>query len=306
MDIHISKESEVPIHEQVAAQVVFLIATGGVKSGANLPSVRALAQRLGVHRNTIAQAYRDLILNLLVEKRAGRRLTIRAREPEPLQRGTDLDELINVTILEARRRGYSLQQLHERLRGRLLAGPPDHLLVLSDDSGMRTLLPKELEQRFKCRVAVSTPGELLSDPAKMIGALVVSAPGHIPKIQALLSAERPAVAITYSPADEYVEAIRRLQKPSLIAVVSISQYFLEMSLRLFAAAVGRRHSMQGYLMAGSRPEMSSAADLVFCDSITYPVVRPRYKGGAVFLYRLISPICLDQISSILTAESDPL
>ena len=124
MDIHISKEREVPIHEQVAAQVVFLIATGAVKSGANLPSVRALAQRLGVHRNTIAQAYSDLILNLLVEKRAGRRLTIRAREPEPHQGGTYLDDLINVTILEARRRGYSLQQLHERLRGRLLAGPP--------------------------------------------------------------------------------------------------------------------------------------------------------------------------------------
>ena len=34
MDIHISKESEVPLHEQIAAQLVFLIGTGGLKPGA--------------------------------------------------------------------------------------------------------------------------------------------------------------------------------------------------------------------------------------------------------------------------------
>jgi DNA-binding transcriptional regulator YhcF (GntR family) len=303
MDIHISKESEVPLHEQVAAQLVFLIGTGRLKAGACLPSVRALAQRLGIHRNTISKAYHDLTLNRLAEKRAGRRLAVRASEPEALPGPRDLDDLVNAAVAEARRRGYSLQQLHERLRDRLLATPPDHLLVLSDDAGMRMLLPRELNQRFECPVEACTPGELLSSPERIIGALVVSPQGHIPRIRSALAAERPAVAITYSSADEHLQAIRRLQAPSLIAVVSVSQYFLELARGVLAPAVGRRHSLRGYLMAGERPERLGAADFVLCDSMTYPVVRPRYKTATVSVFRLISPACLDRISSVLEGRS---
>lgn len=147
MDIHISKESDVPLHEQVAAQLVFLIGTGTLRPGASLPSVRALAQRLGIHRNTISKAYHDLTLNQLAEKRAGRRLAIRASEPEVLPTAKDLDDLVHVVVAEARRRGYSLRQVHMRLRDRLLAAPPDHILVLSDDAGMRLLFPTELKHK---------------------------------------------------------------------------------------------------------------------------------------------------------------
>ena len=56
MDIHISRDSDVPVHEQITAQFVLLIGTGGLEAGASWPSVRALAQRLGVHRNTVSRA----------------------------------------------------------------------------------------------------------------------------------------------------------------------------------------------------------------------------------------------------------
>ena len=152
MDIRISKGTEVPVHEQVAAQLVFLIGTGALKPGASLPSARELARRLGIHRNTINRAYGDLVLNLLAEKRAGRRLVVRASVPESLAGTKDLDDLVDAAVVGARKRGYSLQQLIERLHERVVAAPPDHLLVLSDEAGMRMLLQNELRQRFKCRV----------------------------------------------------------------------------------------------------------------------------------------------------------
>ena len=62
-----------------------------------------------------------------------------------------------------------------------------------------------------------------------------------------------AVAITYSSADEHLQAIRGLKTPSLVAVVSVSEYFLKMARSVLAPAVGRRHSMRCYLMAGDRP-----------------------------------------------------
>ena len=94
--------------------------------------------------------------------------------------------------------------------------------MLSDDAGMRMLLPKELKHRFECPVEVCTPAELLSNPERAIGALVVSPQGHIPRIRSVLAAEPSAVAITYSSADEHLQAIRELKTPSLIAVVSVS------------------------------------------------------------------------------------
>jgi hypothetical protein len=124
-------------------------------------------------------------------------------------------------------------------------------------------------------------------------------PGHIPRVQSVLSPGRPAIAITYAPADEYLETIRRLDAPSLIAVVSVSSYFLEMAGRLLAPALGRRHSMRGYLMAGGRRAGPRGADFVLCDCVTYPLMRPRYKSGRVFMYGLISTVCLEKISSVM-------
>ena len=299
VDIRISKGTEVPVHEQVAAQLVFLIGTGTLKPGASLPSARDLARRLGIHRNTINRAYGDLILNELVEKRAGRRLVVRASAPENLHGPKDLDDLVDAAVVGARQRGYSLQQLLERLHERLVAAPPDHLLVLSDEAGMRMLLPNELGQRFRNRVEACAPEELLASPKRTIGAVVVSPKGHILRVRSVLPAGRPAVEITYSPADEHLEAVRRLQTPSLIAIVSVSQYFLVMARALLAPAVGRRHSMSCYLMSGERPDRPGAADFVLCDSMTYPAIRPRYRSAAVSVYRLISQACLDEISSVM-------
>ena len=102
MDIRISKESEVPIHEQVAAQIVLLIGTSQWKPGKTLPSVRELARRLKIHHNTVSRAYQDLVLQKLVARRRGIRLVVSSPdEPQPLPDVKDLDELINETIQAA-------------------------------------------------------------------------------------------------------------------------------------------------------------------------------------------------------------
>lgn len=40
MDIHLSKESEVPLRQQLTEQIVFSIATGKLRTGKQLPSVQ--------------------------------------------------------------------------------------------------------------------------------------------------------------------------------------------------------------------------------------------------------------------------
>ena len=69
MHIHISTGDGVPIYLQVVNQIKFLIASGRLASGEELPSIRVLADQLLINPNTVARAYRELAAAGIVEKR---------------------------------------------------------------------------------------------------------------------------------------------------------------------------------------------------------------------------------------------
>lgn len=52
--------SPVPPFEQLRAQVARRAADGSLPAGSRLPTVRALAESLGIATNTVARAYREL------------------------------------------------------------------------------------------------------------------------------------------------------------------------------------------------------------------------------------------------------
>src|SRR5258708_38419862 len=98
MEIQLSRESEVPLRRQLAEQIVFLITTGKLRAGEQLPSVRELARRLKIHHNTVSEAYQDLVRRTWVTRRRGSRLVVGLREASQQDSATDnLDELINTS-----------------------------------------------------------------------------------------------------------------------------------------------------------------------------------------------------------------
>jgi DNA-binding transcriptional regulator YhcF (GntR family) len=67
--ITIDSDSPVPPSEQVRAQLARQIADGVLVPGTRLPTVRGLAEDLGLAVNTVARAYRELEAAGLVETR---------------------------------------------------------------------------------------------------------------------------------------------------------------------------------------------------------------------------------------------
>ena len=67
--IHISSSDGVPIYLQIVNQVKYLVASGRLAAGEELPPIRVLAERLVVNPNTVARAYRELEAAGVVEKR---------------------------------------------------------------------------------------------------------------------------------------------------------------------------------------------------------------------------------------------
>lgn len=53
-------KSRLPIYEQLYRSVAKMAALGAIDAGESLPSVRALAQELGVNPNTVQKAYQML------------------------------------------------------------------------------------------------------------------------------------------------------------------------------------------------------------------------------------------------------
>lgn len=69
MQIHISAANGVAIYLQIVNQIKYLVASGRLAPGEELPAIRVLAERLVVNPNTVARAYRELEAAGIVEKR---------------------------------------------------------------------------------------------------------------------------------------------------------------------------------------------------------------------------------------------
>ena len=79
--LRIQRGSEIPPRRQIALRLEAGIRDGGYPEGAKLPSVRAMGQRLGVHRDTVAAAYRELGQRGLVHAVPGSGVYVLPREP---------------------------------------------------------------------------------------------------------------------------------------------------------------------------------------------------------------------------------
>jgi DNA-binding transcriptional regulator YhcF (GntR family) len=60
LEIKIDTDSPIPFYQQIVEQMKYLIDSGLLKSGAQIPSVRDLASWLQLNPSTVARAYYDL------------------------------------------------------------------------------------------------------------------------------------------------------------------------------------------------------------------------------------------------------
>ena len=72
MMIQLNFKSGKPVYLQVVDQVKAAAASGALRTGEPLPSIRPLAEQLRVNRNTVAKAYTELEGQGVIETIAGR------------------------------------------------------------------------------------------------------------------------------------------------------------------------------------------------------------------------------------------
>ncbi|MHB8301653.1 MAG: GntR family transcriptional regulator [Acidobacteriaceae bacterium] len=108
--IRIVLDGPTPVYRQIVDQVRTLCVEGALKPGSSLPSVRQLAASLGVHFNTVAEAYRALAEEGWLDVRQGRSVQIVERsEPRQPTRAasTQHSSRLRHLVAELRATGFS-------------------------------------------------------------------------------------------------------------------------------------------------------------------------------------------------------
>lgn len=77
--IRIDLNSQVPAYRQIVDAVRVLLVDGALPPGSDLPSVRRLAMELGIHFNTVGEAYRALAEEGWLDLHHGRGAKVIAR-----------------------------------------------------------------------------------------------------------------------------------------------------------------------------------------------------------------------------------
>src|SRR5881396_3007661 len=110
-----------PVYLQLVDQIRYAAASGGLKPGEPLPSIRPLAEELRVNRNTIAKAYTELESQGVIETIPGKGCFLTANN-SPLKKVVrrkllieEIDEAVVLAHHLQVPRGEFLEVVRERL-----------------------------------------------------------------------------------------------------------------------------------------------------------------------------------------------
>ena len=114
----VTPQSGEPIYEQLIRQIKHAIATGALKQGDQLPTVRELAAQLVINPNTASRAYRELERQGLLETTAGRGSFVKISPPKLFreERKKRLQPFVQQLIAEGRALSFTDDELIELLR----------------------------------------------------------------------------------------------------------------------------------------------------------------------------------------------
>ena len=119
---HIDAKHPTPLYHQLERSIKFAIATGKLRIGDQLPTVRQLAVDLRINANTVAKVYAELERSGILQTRRGVGTFVHERPAEASfsrrDRDRNLRELADHFIAETHTRGFSLDEVIEHLQSR--------------------------------------------------------------------------------------------------------------------------------------------------------------------------------------------
>lgn len=257
MDIPIAVRSDdaTPIYLQIEYQLRYLITSGRLVEGTRLPTVRAAADHLDVNPGTVAQAYRELQDQGLLEAAPGRGTFVATTLPvegDQAVRRRLLDDAVQRAIQRARALGFGDADVRRQVDAQLSTTPSRIPVVLAaPTTAIARKYAGSLERRVDPSLQVRpVTFDEIAGRAPHVGALldeaylVITFAGYARRIEDDLSAfGRPVrvLGVTTEVQPATLEALDALDPGASLCVVTQEPYVPPV-LRLLEERAGRAPS----------------------------------------------------------------
>jgi len=217
----ITKNSELPIREQLVRQVLLAILSEDLPAGHKLPSVRALARRHRIHSNTVSAAYHELLERGWLELRRGSGLYVRPLQPSSGGQG-ELDGLLAALLQAGRRQGYEPEDVLDRLEHMVRPQTYERILIAEPEPAMLEILQAEIEEHVRTPVeAVERPFDL-SKTSQLDRSLVVALTTRAMKVRQGLPRGVRCIALRLRSVRGSLEGQTKPGADTVVSVVSRS------------------------------------------------------------------------------------
>ncbi len=302
MKISINKESPVTVRNQLIEQIGLQIASGTLKGNEKLPSIRALAQRLGIHPSTVTSAYNHLSEVGLLDIRQGSGVRVAippyVNPNEAGENKPDIQVLFKNFLAQIANAGYSRQDLTKCFKFFDNRESLERILVIDRNKDFHQLLSYELQPYFKLPVEITTYEELTQKTNILANSLIVTSLYHVFALQNLDIDPTRFVVCNIEPAQQEIETILQVPATSIVMIVSCSPTLLKMATNIIAAVRGEEIAVRTILLDDEKElsYMTKYAKVIICDLVSKDKVMSLAGKVPVNVFKLFAQTTIDTIS----------
>ena len=314
----------VPIYLQVKAYVLDKIKTGHYKPGDKLPAERQLAEKLGISRNTVSAAYKELLLEGVLDSEQGRGTFVRAQTADITAAGADIAgsrleralKVIDSAMTQVVELGFTVEQFATitaiRAKERELATRQLRVAVVEGTQEYGERFIDQLGQVANAHFEAVTLLQLSTGAVRTeyleACDLVVTTMDHQSAVTEILGNSPKLMAVATTPNLEAVIKLARLPIGSEVAVIAKTQGFIDALEQLLTKIGCNAVRLMPYL--GEDREQIRAGIINYNAVITawdlQNVVRQVASPtqDIITFYYEIDQGSLQQVASRLVAETD--
>jgi DNA-binding transcriptional regulator YhcF (GntR family) len=215
--------------QDIVSYVLDRLASGLYPPGGRLPTSREMAEELGVHRNTVAKAYKSLVDLGVISSTPGRGTFAAARLDLDNRRlhAQQISDRLADDILRARRSNVSEDELRrtidEQIASIYHAPPPRGAFVECNVEDLRVAIA-EIEQQSDVRLAPVLLDALAADTTGIASNfdVVFTSLFHLLEVRELLAEARPRrriIGIHTQPDERGLAEIAQIEPDARVGIV---------------------------------------------------------------------------------------
>ncbi len=305
VNVTVNADSPVPVRDQLVEQIGLQIASGILPGNEKLPSIRALAQKLGIHHGIVNAAYNRLAESGMLEIRHGSGVRVVPRIGlGQNQEQADVYSLFVQFVEQANRLGYSKDDIARCYERFIKREKITKIVVVDRNPDFHAVILAELQNNFSVPVMACTAEQLHKDHSILKDSLVITSLYHFLSVHKLPIDPTRFLICNIQPPETLLKMIKELPDASIILLISVSPTLLKIGSNIAAALRGESIVVRT-IDADDETEiayMMKHAQAVICDLPSKEKVTRLAGKNRIHVFNLYSDKTIELIKDHITKD----